>query len=144
MTPKQEKFCAEYLIDLNATQAAIRAGYSEKTANRAGARLLSNVVIKNRIQHLRTENLKATIATAEEVEDFLSRSMRGEIEEEVVVVEGTGMGYSDAKIVTKKISARDRLKAAELMGKRHQLFTDKVKVDGTVPVVISGEDEIRD
>lgn len=68
MTPKQEKFCAEYLIDLNGTQAAIRAGYSPKTADRIANQNLRKLEIKNRIQELRAKEFKKTIATAEEVE----------------------------------------------------------------------------
>lgn len=144
MTPKREKFCTEYLVDLNGTQAAIRAGYSEKTANRIASNLLSNVDIQNRIRELRNEYFNEAIASAAEVEAFLSKTIRGELEEEVIVIEGIGDGYSEAKKVKKQVSARDRIKAAELMGKRHQLFTDKVKVDGVVPVVITGDDEIRE
>jgi phage terminase small subunit len=55
LTDKQEMFCREYLIDLNATQAAIRAGYSEKTSNEQGARLLANVSVQNRISELKAE-----------------------------------------------------------------------------------------
>jgi phage terminase small subunit len=54
LTDKQEMFCREYLVDLNATQAAIRAGYSEKTANEQGARLLANVSVAKRIAELKT------------------------------------------------------------------------------------------
>ena len=144
MTPKQEKFCAEYLIDLNGTQAAIRAGYSPKTADRIANQNLRKLEIKNRIQELRAKEFKKTIATAEEVEAMLSKAMRGELEEEVVVVEGSGDGYSEAKIMTKQISARDRLKAAELMGKRHQLFTDKVQMSGELMPIFVVEDDISD
>lgn len=143
LTPKQEKFCVEYLVDLNATQAAIRAGYSEKTAEATASRLLRNVKVKARIQELRKEYFTKTIASAAEVEAFLSASLRGEVEEEVVVVEGAGDGYSEAKIIKKQIGAKDRIKAAELMGKRHQLFTEKMKVEGAVPVVLKGDDEIE-
>ncbi|WP_447872006.1 terminase small subunit [Serratia fonticola] len=55
LTDKQEMFCREYLIDLNATQAAIRAGYSEKTANRIAAQLLSKLDIQNRIAELKAQ-----------------------------------------------------------------------------------------
>lgn len=143
LTPKQEKFCVEYLVDLNATQAAIRAGYSEKTAEATASRLLRNVKVQTRIQELRKEYFTKTIASAAEVEAFLSASLRGEVEEEVVVVEGAGDGYSEAKIIKKQIGAKDRIKAAELMGKRHQLFTERVKVDSIVPVVIKGEDDLE-
>lgn len=145
MTPKQEKFCVEYLVDLNGTQAAIRAGYSEKTAEATASRLLRNVNVKKRISELREKEFKATIATAEEAEAFLARVMRGEIEEEVVVTEGVGEGCSEARIIKKRISAKDRIKAAELIGKRNALFTDKVDLDATIkPVVIGGEDELTD
>lgn len=144
MTPKQEKFCVEYLVDLNATQAAIRAGYSEKTAHSQGPRLLENVEVQNRIKELREREFDNSIATAKEAEAFLAKAMRGEIEEEVIVTEGQGDGFSEAKIMNKKISARDRIKAAELIGKRNQLFTDKVKVDSAVPIVIIGEGEVYD
>lgn len=75
MTPKQEIFCAEYLIDLNGTQAAIRAGYSPKTADRIANQNLRKLEIKNRIQELRAKEFKKTIATAEEVEAMLSKAM---------------------------------------------------------------------
>lgn len=143
LTPKQEKFCVEYLVDLNATQAAIRAGYSEKTAEATASRLLRNVKVQTRIQELRSEYFTKAIASAAEVEAFLSKTIRGDLEEEVIVVEGSGEGYSEARIVKKQVSARDRIKAAELMGKRHQLFTEKVKVDSIVPVVIKGEDDLE-
>lgn len=144
MTPKQEKFCVEYLVDLNGTQAAIRAGYSEKTANRIANQLLSKLDIKNRIKELREREFDNSIATAKEAEAFLAKAMRGEIEEEVVVTEGVGEGYSEARIIKKSISAKDRIKAAELIGKRNQLFTDKVKVDSAIPIVIIGEGEVYD
>lgn len=144
MTPKQEKFCVEYLVDLNGTQAAIRAGYSEKTANRIANQLLSKLDIKNCIKELREREFDNSIATAKEAEAFLAKAMRGEIEEEVIVTEGVGEGCSEARIIKKSISAKDRIKAAELIGKRNQLFTDKVKVDSAVPIVIIGEGEVYD
>lgn len=145
VTPKQEKFCVEYLVDLNGTQAAIRAGYSDKTAEATASRLLRNVNVKKRISELREKEFDDTIATAKEAEAFLARAMRGDIEEEVVVTEGTGDGCSEARIIKKRISAKDRIKAAELIGKRNALFTDKVDLDATIkPVVIGGEDELTD
>ena len=67
LTPKQLKFCNEYLIDLNATQAAIRAGYSEKTANRIGTENLSKLVISNYISELQQKQQKRTEITADMV-----------------------------------------------------------------------------
>lgn len=136
LTEKQKRFCDEYLIDLNATQAAIRAGYSKKTANRIGPENLSKPVIKAYINAKMAEKDAELIAAQDEVMKHLTAAMRGEITEEVVVVEGTGEGCSDARIVDKQISARDRLRAAELLGKRYQLFTDKVDVTGAIPVVL--------
>ncbi len=73
MTPKQEQFVREYLIDLNATQAAIRCGYSAKTANREGARLLSNAVIAEAIAKANQKRLATTDITAERVLKEISR-----------------------------------------------------------------------
>lgn len=122
MTPRQERFCVEYLIDLNATQAAIRAGYSDKTAYSMGQRLLKNVEIQSRIKKMRDDYYDKTIMSAKEVNYLLSKAGRDELKEEVVVVEGVGDGFSESKIIKKRLSAKDRIKALELMGKRHHLF----------------------
>ncbi len=136
MTPRQEKFCVEYLIDLNATQAAIRAGYSDKTAYSMGQRLLKNVEIQSRIKKMRDEYYDKTIMSAKEVEYLLSKAGRGELKEEVVVVEGLGDGVSAAQIIKKRLSAKDRIKALELMGKRHHLFEDQDSKTGAEEVQI--------
>lgn len=143
MTPKQEKFCVEYLIDLNATQAAIRAGYSKRTANRIANQLLSKLDIKNRINELRSKEFKKSIMTAEEVEARLSKAARGELQEEVVVTENIGDFMSKAKIIKKQISAKDQVKALELMGKRNNLFSADTQIDIT-PIIIKGEGDIRE
>ena len=136
MTPRQEIFCVEYLIDLNATQAAIRAGYREKTAYSMGQRLLKNVEIQSRIKKMRDEYYDKTIMSAKEVEYLLSKAGRGELKEEVVVVEGLGDGVSAAQIIKKHLSAKDRIKALELMGKRHHLFKDQNSKTGEEEVQI--------
>lgn len=136
MTPRQEKFCIEYLIDLNATQAAIRAGYSKKTAEALACRLLRNVNIQSRIKKMRDEYYDKTIMSAKEVEYLLSKAGRGELKEEVVVVEGLGDGVSAAQIIKKHLSAKDRIKALELMGKRHHLFEDQDSKNGVEEVQI--------
>lgn len=125
MTPRQEKFCVEYLIDLNATQAAIRAGYSKRTADRIANQNLRKLEIQSRIKKMRDEYYDKTIMSAKEVEYLLSKAGRGELKEEVVVVEGLGDGVSAAQIIKKRLSAKDRIKALELMGKRHHLFEDQ-------------------
>lgn len=136
MNNRQKRFVTEYIIDHNATQAAIRAGYSERTARSQGQRLLTNVDIKNAIKELQNRIRDKNIAEAKEVEEFLSLSMRGEIKEEVVVTENIGDFASKARLIKKQLSGRDRIKAAELLGKRYALFTDKIDVEGNVGITI--------
>lgn len=143
LTAKQQRFCDEYLIDLNATQAAIRAGYSKKTAKAIGNENLTKPDIKNYIEERMAEKEKNLIADQDEVLKYLTAVLRGEGTEEMVVVEGQGDGYSRAAVVTRDISPKDRLKAAELLGKRYSLFKDNVKLDVT-PVVIGGDDGLED
>ncbi len=143
MTPRQEKFCVEYLIDLNATQAAIRAGYSKRTAEALASRLLRNVNIRGRIKELQDKVFEDGMMSAAEALWRLSKAGRGELKEEVVVTEGVGDGFSEAKIIKKQISARDQIKALELMGKRHDLFSADTKIE-MVPVIIAGEREIHE
>lgn len=132
MNNRQKIFVTEYLIDFNATQAAIRAGYSEKTARSQGQRLLTNVDIKNAIKEEREKIQNKNIATAKDVEEFLSQAMNGQIDEEVLMVVGAGDGVGGVARERKELSAKDRIKAAELLGKRHALFTDRQEIDATV------------
>jgi phage terminase small subunit len=67
LTDKQQRFCDEYLIDLNGTQAAIRAGYSEKTASAQAARLLANVKVQSQIQKRKQERVERTEITQDMV-----------------------------------------------------------------------------
>ncbi len=144
MTNKQKRFADEYLIDCNATQAAIRAGYSEKAARVTATRMLTNANIKAYIDKQLEQLHNKSIATAEEVMEYLSAVLRGQSTSEIVVVEGVGDGCSSARTMTKAPDERERLKAAELLGKRFGMFTDKVNVEGAVPVIISGEDKLED
>lgn len=127
MTAKQKLFCDEYLIDLNATQAAIRAGYSKKTANRIATENLSKPVIKEYIAARMAEKEKTLIADQDEVLKYLTSVMRGESQSEVVVVEGCGFGNSEARTIQKAPDEKEKLKAAELLGKRYGIYTDKVE-----------------
>ena len=130
MTEKQRIFVNEYLIDLNATRA-YRVAYpnvkSDNVARANGSRLLANANIKMFIDEQLKRIEDKSIADATEVMKYLTAVMRNELTEEVVVVEGEGDGCSSAKIVKKDISAKDRNKAAELLGKRYRLFIDKVE-----------------
>ena len=133
MTEKQKIFADEYLIDLNATRA-YRAAYpnckKNSSADAAARKLLGNTRIQQYINERLEELQSKRVANVQEVMEHLTAVMRGEISEETVVVEGIGDGCSEARIVEKQVGARDRLKAAELLGKRYSLFTEKVEVSG--------------
>lgn len=132
MTEKQKRFCDEYLIDCNATRA-YKAVYKnikgDEVARRAGSRLLTNVDIKKYIDDRMEELHNEKTADAQEVIEYLTSVMRGESTSEEIVVEGIGDGCSTARAIEKAPSEKDRLKAAELLGKRYSLFTDKVEMD---------------
>lgn len=144
VTRKMLRFIDEYLIDLNATQAAIRAGYSKRSAKEQGYRILNSPSVRDLIQEKMEQKKSELIAKQDEVLQYLTAVMRGETESEVVVVENIGDFMSEARRVKKKPDEKERLKAGELLGKRYGLFTDKVDVDGAIPVVISGENELSD
>lgn len=127
LTAKQQRFCDEYLIDLNATQAAIRAGYSAKTARVIGQENLLKPAIKEYIEKRMAEKESALIADQDEVLKYLTSVLRGESQSEEIVVEGIGYGRSEARTMQKAPDEKERLKAAELLGKAHMMFTDKVQ-----------------
>lgn len=128
LTEKQRKFINEYIISLNATDAAIKAGYSKKTARGIGCENLTKPNIKIEIEKRLQAIEDKKIASAEEVMQMITAMARGEIEEEVVVTEGRGDGISQARIMKKQANARDRLKAMELIAKRYALFTERVEI----------------
>lgn len=131
MTAKQKRFCNEYLIDCNATQAAIRAGYSAKTAYSVGQRMLKNVEVKKYIDEQFEKLKNDNIADTQEIMEYLTSVMRGEQKEQVPLM------YYDKQILEEKsASIKERLKAAELLGKRYGLFTDKLEVEGSAMVQI--------
>lgn len=140
---KHEKFCNEYIKDMNATQAAIRAGYSEKTAGAQASKLLKIVNIKTRVAELRDAYLDENIMTAKQVEYELTRIALGLSNEKQVVIEGTGDGYSEARIIDKPPDEKSRLKALELMAKRHRILSGDTTID-IKPVLIVGGDDIAD
>lgn len=139
MTEKQKRFADEYIIDLNATRA-YKAVYknvkNDETAKAAASRLLTNVNVKKYIDKQLQIISDSKIADATEVMKYLTAVLRGDETEEVVVVEGCGEGCSSAVRVNKGIGAKDRIKAAELLGKRYGIFTDKLQVDGVTAVQI--------
>lgn len=111
-------------------------GYSKRTADRIANQNLRKLEIQSRIKKMRDEYYDKTIMSAKEVEYLLSKAGRGELKEEVVVIEGVGDGFSESKIIKKRLSAKDRIKALELMGKRHHLFEDQNSKTGEEEVQI--------
>lgn len=132
MNAKQKRFCDEYLIDCNATQAAIRAGYSKKTAKVTGAKLLTNANLKIYIEEQLEKMHNEKTADAQEVLEYLTAVMRGQHTEQTLQLIGEGV----QKITDIDVSAKERLKAAELIGKRYGMFKENVNVDGVAQVVI--------
>lgn len=132
MTNRQKKFADEYLVDLNATQAAIRAGYSERSAGRNADRMMKNDEIRSYIEEQLQQLHNERTADAQEVVEYLTSVLRGESEGEELVNEFQGDGISKAVNVRKKPSEKDKLRAAELLGKRFGIFTDRI--EGTVKV----------
>lgn len=140
LTPRQQKFCDEYLISGNATEAAIKAGYSRKTAKQTGSENLSKPDLRAYIDEQLAKIHSAKIADAEEVMKYLTSVMRGEHTEQVLKLVGEGV----QTVTDIDVSAKERLKAAELIGKRYSLFTEKVGLEGAVPVIITGDDQLED
>lgn len=121
LTEKERIFADEYIKTTNATQSAIKAGYAENSASVTGSKMLRKPKVRQYIDTVMNERSKNTIATADEVLEYLTRVMCGE--------EKDAFGLD--------VSVADRTKAAELLGKRHMLFTDKVKLDAEIEIDIS-------
>ncbi|PCH13875.1 Terminase small subunit [Streptococcus parauberis] len=136
LTLKQKRFADEYIISGNIEQSAISAGYSKNYARAQAHKLLANVGIKNYIE----ERLKLLdsekIADQKEVLQYLSAVMRGEHKEKTLI----SIGELGQEIVDIDVGAKDRLKAAELLGRRYKLFTDKVEVDANIETVVFVDD----
>jgi phage terminase small subunit len=164
LTDKQQKFVEEYLIDLNATQAAIRAGYSVNTANEQGARLLVNVSISNAIAKAMAERSRRTGISADRIVNELAKiafvnpadiinfdeatvkdSATRDDTATISSVKVKTIPTEDGNITEREIKMYDKTKALELLGKHLGMFTDKFKVEGAIPVVIQDDmDETDD
>lgn len=128
MTLKQQRFADEYIITGNATQSAIKAGYSSKYANTNANKLLQNTTIKNYIDE-RLEKLESEkIATQEEVLQYLTSVIRGEKTEPLLVLDGEGT----QKVIQAVPNVQSRTRAAELLGKRYGTFTDRVDINAQI------------
>lgn len=146
MTEKQKIFCDEYLKDLNAARA-YKVAYpkvkKDEVARANASRLLTNANIKNYIDTQLEILHNERTADVKEVMEYLTSVMRGESTGEEIVTEFVGDGMSEARAVQKHPSEKDRLKAAELLGKRFGMFTEKqdVTVDAQLEITVDYGDD---
>lgn len=128
LTDRQAQFVAEYVKDWNTCEAARRMGIKPTAAYQ----YLNKEPVKRRLETLKSEMDRSTIATAEEVAAYLTSVLRGEQTEPVLRNCGAGCQTE----IQQQVKAKDRLKAAELLGKHYSMFTDKVEHSGEIPVMI--------
>ncbi len=161
MTDKQKKFVEEYLIDLNATQSAIRAGYSPKTANEQGARLLANVSIQEAISKAMAERSRRTGINQDRIVQELARiafvkitdvvDPDGEIntnasDDDLACIESYKVEDSDSvngSSSKREVKLASKIKALELLGKHVGMWNDKIQIDVSIPV-FGGEDDLEE
>lgn len=155
MTKKQKRFVDEYLIDLNATQAAIRAGYSPDTAKQMGSENLSKPDLRAAIDRAIAERSRRTGINQDrvirelakvaflnpvDVIDMDEATIRGEANRDdtacIASVKVKTIPTDDGTITEREVKTYDKLKALELLGKHLGMFTDKVKLEGGLPVVL--------
>lgn len=147
---RMENFCLNYAQTCNALQSYKNAGYKCKddmNAGIAGHQLLKNPKIQERLQELRAEAdelRKHKIASIAEMQEILSQMLRGEMEEEVIVTESEGDGFSHARKVKKQITPADRIRAIDKLARMTGAYIDKVELSGTAVVQFVGEDKLED
>ncbi len=163
LNERQQRFVDEYLIDLNATQAAIRAGYSVRTANEQGARLLANVSIQSEISKKMAERSRrigvsqdrivlelakvAFINAADVIDPENAMIREGATIDDTAAIQSVKVKVIPTKEgegVEREIRLNDKLKALELLGKHLGMWNDKMDVNVSIPIVISGEDDLQD
>lgn len=132
LTRKQKRFIEEYIIDCNATQAAIRAGYKESNARQTATENLAKPYISEAIKRKLAEISSERVATAREVLEYLTSVMRGEQTEQIIRFDENGGQVVDHILP----STKERLKAAELIGKRYGIFKETYDIESTSPVII--------
>ena len=143
---KHERFCVEYVKTANAADSYRKAGYKCKDAACYSAnarRLLQKDSIQARLAELHEEMASDKIANAAEVQERLTRILRMEETEDVVVVEGVDKGISEARIVPKRPLLKDVIKAGETLAKMQGAFDNSVNVNLSVPI-FDGTDDLED
>lgn len=161
MTRKQKRFVEEYMIDLNATQAAIRAGYSAHSAGDTGCELLKNPNVRACVDAEMAERARRTGVNADRVIRELARvgffkatdavdmsdaTLKESISDDdaaVIASVKVKQTFGDYEGIEREVKFSDKLKALELLGKHLGMFTDKVQVSQVAPVIaddLGGED----
>lgn len=135
LTVKQQKFADNYIQTGNATQSAIDAGYAKKAAYATGSENLKKPQVKKYIDNKLQEISNSKIADAEEILSYLTSVMRGETTDESLI----GLGDGQQGTTEMRSDTKARIKAAELLGKRHILWTDKKEITQTNITVDMGE-----
>lgn len=140
---KQEKFCLEYAKSGNQRQAYLKAGYkckNEASADAAASQLLRNVKVKERLAEIAEEIKNASIADITEMQQTLTKIIRQELAEEVVVVESVGDFMSEARKINKNPAIKDIINAINTLGKIQGVFSSKLEIDADIsPVVIKDD-----
>ena len=162
LSEQRQRFLDEYLIDLNGTQAAIRAGYSVKTAQEQASRLLSNVMVQQAIAKRMAERSKRTginqdrvvlelakiaFVKMTDIVDDHGRIKGTATDDDLACIESIKYKESDNEFggsVEREVKIGSKLKALELLGKHLGMWNDKVDLNITTPIVISGEDALED
>lgn len=134
LTVKQQRFADEYIRLGNITQAAVNAGYNTKSAYKTGSENLRKPLIKSYIDERMAELKKESIAEQDEVLQYLSAVMRGKVKDEQLLVVGDGDFGSSVERHQKRADTMARTKAAELLGKRYAMWTDRQQLDGELLV----------
>lgn len=138
LNQKQEKFCLAYAKSGNARQSYLDAGYNCKpeTADASASQLLKNQKVKDRLAELREKAANDAIADIREIQETLTRILRKEESEEVIVVEGDGDGCSSARKMKKEPAIKDIVNAATTLARMQGGFNTNINVTGSIPVVI--------
>ena len=138
LNQKQEKFCLAYAKSGNARQSYLDAGYKCKpeTADASACQLLKNPKVKARLEELRDKAANDAIADIREIQEMLTKILRKEEDEEIVVVEADGVGCSSARKIRKEPALKDIINAATTLAKMQGGFNTNINITGTVPVVI--------
>jgi phage terminase small subunit len=132
LTEKQKRFCDYYIETGNASEAARKAGYKGNNLNKVASENLAKLDIKEYIDERMKELQSKRIADQEEILSYLTSILRGEQKEETLI----GLGMGEQGIDKIEVSAKDRIKAAELLGKRYSLWTDRTEITGEIVTIV--------